>query len=211
MTQHKATKRQQNRRWRIAAASSLTVAFATAACATVPAVAPLAPEQEAFWARLLAHCGQAYEGRVTLSAGNPADTAFARERLVMHVRECSPTEIRVPFYVGDDRSREWVFTRTATGLRLKHDHRHEDGQPDSVTMYGGDTRERGDTWRQSFPADEFTASLNPLFRTNVWTVEFREGVYIYNLERIGTERRFRAEFDFTRPVATPPPPWRVRQ
>jgi hypothetical protein len=23
------------------------------------------------------------------------------------------------------------------GLQLKHDHRHEDGTPDEVTMYGG--------------------------------------------------------------------------
>ena len=45
----------------------------------------------------------------------------------MHVRECSEDAIRIPFHVGEDRSRTWVVTRTANGLRLKHDHRHEDG------------------------------------------------------------------------------------
>jgi hypothetical protein len=155
-------------------------------------------------------CGQAHEGRVTLSAGSTGDAAFASQTLVMHVRECGSEEIRVPFYVGEDRSREWVFTRTPTGLRLKHDHRHQDGTSDSVTMYGGDTRERGESWRQSFPADAYTASLNPLFGTNVWTVEIRDSVFVYNLERIGTERRFRAEFDLTRLVPAPPPPWRVQ-
>jgi hypothetical protein len=179
------------------------------ACATVPG-SRLAPEQEAFWRALTAMCGQAHEGRVTLSAGSAGDDAFASQTLVMHVRECGPHEIRVPFYVGEDRSREWVFTRTVSGLRLKHDHRHEDGQPDSVTMYGGDTREPGETWRQSFPADAYTTSLNPLYGTNVWTVEIREGVFVYNLERVGTDRRFRAEFDLTRQVPAPPPPWRVQ-
>lgn len=188
------------------------LAFTVAAggCVTTSSMS-LASEQEAFWRSLTALCGQAFEGRVVHSSGSAGDTTMANQRLVMHVRECSDAEIRVPFHVGDDRSREWVFTRTATGLRLKHDHRHADGQSDSVTMYGGDTRGPGDTWRQSFPADEHTASMNPLYRTNVWTVELRSGQsYIYDLQRVGTDRRFRVEFDLTRPVAAPPPPWRVR-
>ena len=49
------------------------------------------------------------------------------QRLVMHVRDCSADEVRIPFWVGEDHSRTWVVTRTETGLRLKHDHRHEDG------------------------------------------------------------------------------------
>src|SRR3712207_8407608 len=48
---------------------------------------------------------------------------FAGKRLVMHVRDCSPNEVRIPFHVGEDRSRTWIVTRTAAGLRLKHDHR----------------------------------------------------------------------------------------
>ena len=31
----------------------------------------------------------------------------------MHVRDCSERELRIPFHVGDDRSRTWVVTRTA--------------------------------------------------------------------------------------------------
>lgn len=188
----------------------LAFALAAGGCATTSSI-PLATQQEAFWRSLTALCGQAFEGRVVHSSGSAGDTSMANQRLVMHVRECSDEEIRVPFHVGDDRSREWVFTRTATGLRLKHDHRHEDGQSDSVTMYGGDTRGAGESWRQSFPADEHTVSINPLYRTNVWTVELRPGQsYIYDLQRIGTDRRFRVEFDLTRSVAAPPPPWRVR-
>jgi hypothetical protein len=54
---------------------------------------------------------------------------------------------------AEDRSRTWVITRTATGLRLKHDYRHTDGTPDALTMYGGDTVGPGTAQRQSFPAD----------------------------------------------------------
>lgn len=183
-----------------------------ARCATLGGAPPLLPpEQEAFWSALQSLCGRAYEGRVLYSAGNPADTAFANQRQVMHVRQCSPAEIRIPFHVGDDRSRTWVVTRTMAGLRLKHDHRHEDGQPDSITMYGGDTRDRGERARQVFPADAHTISLNPLYRTNVWTIDLRPGeTFTYELQRVGTDRRFAVQFDLSREVAAPPPPWGAR-
>lgn len=129
------------------------------------------------------------------------------KRLVMHIRECGPSEIRIPFHVGDDRSRTWVLTRTPTGLRLKHDHRHEDGKPDSITMYGGDTRGEGESNRQAFPADDHTIALNPLYRTNVWTMVIDPARFTYDLVRVGTPRRFRVEFDLARPVEAPLPPW----
>jgi hypothetical protein len=181
---------------------------AAAACATVPAAgARLVREQEAFWAAISAHCGRAYEGRVAVSTGSAGDTAMAGKRLVMHVRECGPGEIRIPFHVGDDRSRTWVLTRTATGLRLKHDHRHEDGTPDAITQYGGDARGPGAANSQSFPADSHTVSLNPVYKTNVWTMEIDRARFVYELIRVGTDRRFRVDFDLTRPVSAPPAPW----
>jgi hypothetical protein len=126
----------------------------------------------------------------------------------MHVRECSGDTIRIPFHVGENRSRTWVLTRTEAGLRLKHDHRHEDGSEDSVTQYGGDTRDAGTAGRQEFHADSLTAALIPAARTNVWTIELVPGErFVYALRREGTERRFRAEFDLSQPAATPPPPW----
>jgi hypothetical protein len=138
----------------------------------------------------------------------PGDPAFDEGVLVMHVRECAEDEIRVPFHVGENRSRTWVFTRTDGGLRLKHDHRHEDGTEDELTWYGGDTRDAGTAERQAFAADAHTAALLPEAATNVWTVEIVPGErYVYQLVREGTERRFRAEFDLTRPVPAPPAPW----
>lgn len=162
--------------------------------------------QDVFWAELTALCGSAYEGRVVVS--EPPDEAFDTARLVMHVRECSETEIRVPFHVGDDRSRTWVFTRTADGLRLKHDHRHEDGSEDEITQYGGDTPSEGTAKSQEFAADEHTATLIPAAATNVWTVAIHpEATFVYALRREGTDRRFRAEFELGQRVPAPPPPW----
>jgi hypothetical protein len=162
--------------------------------------------QAQYWAALRQHCGQAYEGTVVEAPAG--DTTFANRRLVMHVRECLDDEIRIPFHVGEDRSRTWLITRTAEGLRLKHDHRHEDGSPDEVTMYGGDTAAEGTADVQEFRADAHTAELIPAARTNVWTVEIRPGSqYVYALRREGTDRRFRIEFDLTRPVEAPPAPW----
>lgn len=161
---------------------------------------------DAFWTALHALCGQAFGGR--LVEGAAGDSLVRRGPLVMHVRDCSNDAIRIPFQVGADRSRTWVLTRTRAGLRLKHDHRHADGTPDAITQYGGDTRDDGAPERQEFHADSLTAALIPAARTNIWTVELEPGSrFAYALRRVGTDRRFRVEFDLTRQVPVPPPAW----
>ncbi len=166
-----------------------------------------------FFSRLSALCGQAFEGRIA-SPPVGADASFAGKRLVMHVRDCSAETIRIPFHVGDDRSRTWVVTRTAAGYRLKHDHRHADGSEDKVTQYGGDTGGPGTAGRQEFPADAFTKALllregNAAGVANVWAVEVEpRRTFAYGLRR--PSRFFRVEFDLARPMAAPPPPWGAR-
>lgn len=178
------------------------------ACGAAPdSSSPASDDPRAeFWNTLTALCGQAFAGSVV--ENEPADPTFDTQPLVMHVRECTDEEIRIPFHVGEDRSRTWVISRTGEGLRLKHDHRHEDGTPDEVTQYGGDTTDPGTATSQSFPADAGTAELIPAAATNVWTLELIPGeTFAYALRREGTERRFRAEFDLRRPVPAPPAPW----
>ncbi len=171
-----------------------------------PALAALPEAQQLFWLNLQSMCGMAFEGRVVEDTTDSPD--FAGRTLVMHVRRCDDQRILVPFHVGDNRSRTWVFTHTGSGLRLKHDHRHEDGSEDDLTQYGGDTESNGSSHMQEFHADAHTASLIAAAVTNVWTVELVPGrVFAYALRREGTPRRFRAEFDLTRPIAPPPPPW----
>ena len=150
-------------------------------------------------------CGQAFAGQ--LVEYNDSDEDLLGQEMVMHVRECSEDEVRIPFFVGEDRSRTWVFTRTTDGLRLKHDHRHEDGSEDEITQYGGDAT-GGSATEQAFPADAWTRELIPYAANNTWTVVIEPGVsFSYRLRRAGTDRRFRVDFDLTKPVTPPPPPW----
>jgi hypothetical protein len=181
-------------------------ALVLAGCATRPAAPP------DFFTALSALCGKAYEGRIA-SPATPADASFAGKRLVMHVRNCTADTIRIPFHVGDDASRTWVVTRTTTGYRLKHDHRHRDGSEDKVTQYGGDSITSVSAERQLFPADAFTKALlvrenNPAGAANVWAIEVEPRLFAYELRR--PARFFRVEFDLARPVAPPPAPWGSR-
>jgi hypothetical protein len=166
-----------------------------------------------FLDQLRSLCGKAFAGRIV--ANEPPSTTpdpFEGQALVMHVRECAEGELRIPFHVGADRSRTWVLTRTAVGLRLKHDHRHEDGSDDAVTMYGGDTREAGSAQRQAFPVDaesiaSFTANGLNASLENTWAIEVEPGQrFVYELSR-PTGRLFRVEFDLAAPIDAPPAPW----
>lgn len=205
--------------------------------------APQAPEgdsdtklgpQDAFFAALSTHCGKAYAGK--LVSEDEADADFVNATMVMHVSECSETRIAVPFHVqltneaGTlewDRSRTWLITRTAdgpekSGLRLKHDHRHKDGEEDALTQYGGDTADEGTARTQSFPVDQFSVDMfnaqgYDASVTNVWSVEvdpvgIEGGKYVYQLQRTveggaSEPRLFRVEFDLSQEVEAPPPAW----
>ncbi|AOH35226.1 hypothetical protein BGP89_01685 [Luteimonas sp. JM171] len=229
---------------RVITVSSLTLALALAACApstddqpdpvaeahaeaaaqaaeaAASAEGLIEPADE-FLIRLAEHCGQAFAGRIVANEpASPEPDAFEGQDLVMHVRGCEePTrEIRVPFHVGDNHSRTWILTRTEDGLRLKHDHRLEDGSDDPVTMYGGDTVEPGTAQRQEFPVDQesielFSREGLDVSTTNVWAMEIEPGQrFLYELARPeGGQnpegRLFQVEFDLTQPVETPPTPW----
>lgn len=164
-----------------------------------------------FLAGLQPLCGKAYEGIITTNEGGAANDPFVGKRLVMHVRGCKAGEVQIPLHVGEDRSRTWIVTRTAAGLRLKHDHRHADGTEDKLTQYGGDTTAPGTAARQEFPADGFSRTLfadnklPPGAQQNVWALEQGQGTFTYELSRPG--RVVRMVFDLTRPVPTPPAPW----
>ena len=185
--------------------------------ATADETRPAASSPAEFLRQLHALCGKAFAGRVVADTPASTDNPFAGKKLIMHVRECAAGETRVPFHVGDDHSRTWVFTAdTGTGqLRLKHDHRHADGSADAMTWYGGDSRvgavaRTATGWRYEFPAD---AESQQLFRRldravsvpNVWAVELDARRFVYELAR--PNRLFRVEFDLTRPQALPPAPW----
>lgn len=175
----------------------------------------LRTDRQTFISNLRALCGQSFAGH--LVSTDDADADFRDLSMVMHVRDCGDDIIRIPFHVGDDRSRTWVITSLGDGLRLEHDHRHEDGTSDALTLYGGQTEagnaglKVNDERAQNFPADDKTKALFireniEVSTQNTWRVEVQPGnVFAYQMSRPG--RMFRVEFDLTKPVATPPPAW----
>ncbi|MEM8635150.1 MAG: hypothetical protein AAGF33_09260 [Pseudomonadota bacterium] len=187
--------------------SALSLMTATAACAG------FAPDPGGgFFATLSEVCekGEAYSGRVVST--DEADAAFADETLIAHFRSCAADEIRIPFHVGENRSRTWVITPIETGLRLKHDHRHEDGSEDTITQYGGDTVGEGSETRQEFPADPYSKDLFVqeglgISVSNVWAIEIDPDRDLFAYELSRPSRYFRVEFDLANPVAPPPSPW----
>ena len=169
----------------------VAVVLAVSALLAVPLSASDAEAPTAFFERLRSLCGSTFEGTATFPE-DPGD-AFRGKKLIATVEHCGEREIRIPFYVGEDRSRTWVLRRVEGGLELKHDHRHADGTPDEITWYGGTTAGAGTSLSQSFPADEHTASLIPEAATNEWFLTLSEGgsELTYYLER-HAKPRFKA-------------------
>lgn len=153
--------------------------------------AEAADSRSTFFDNIASLCGTVFEGYSSF----PSDPehSFAGKLLVATVASCTDDEIRIPFWVGENQSRTWILTRTSEGLLLKHDHRHEDGTPDEITMYGGWATREGNAGSQSFPADAHTRQLIPEAATNVWTLSLSEdgAALTYDLER-HSEPRFRA-------------------
>ena len=204
------------RAWAVVVCGTLLVACSSAKPGGAMQAAGATAEAQAdvFMARIAKHCGQAFAGRIVANEPKTAaPDAFEGKMLVMHVRGCDDPrrELRIPFHVGEDRSRTWVLTRTPGGLRLKHDHRHADGTPDVLTMYGGDTADAGTAARQEFPVDAESVAL---FRregsaasvNNTWAMEIAGDTFVYELSRPGG-RLFRVSFDLSRPVKPPSAPW----
>lgn len=130
-----------------------------------------------FWNMLQSLCGSTFYGKSSFPTD--PDDAFFGKQLTAEFSKCEDTEIRMPFNVGENRTRTWIFTKTDDGIRLKHKHIHEDGSLDEVTNYGGDAAFAeyksepdvgGVMVKVAFPADDFTKELLPAAATNQWEV-----------------------------------------
>tara|TARA_A200000113_G_scaffold96769_1_gene86535 strand:+ start:843 stop:1439 length:597 start_codon:yes stop_codon:yes gene_type:complete len=165
------------------------------------------PTHDAFFNAIKTHCGKAFQGKV--SKDNVGNT-FGDAALVMHIRNCTDSEIQIPFHVGNDASRTWILTKTGAGLMLKHDHRNEDGSFHTSTMYGGHTLDEGFAQVQSFPADAYSKALFigsgiAASTDNVWQMMIYPRRFSYRLIR--PAREVQVDFDLDNPVALPKTPW----
>jgi len=157
-----------------------------------------------FWKNLKALSGKAFEGQLV---GAPANDDFAGKKLVMHVLFADDETILIPFNVGDNRSRTWILKYKNGRIELKHDHRHEDGSHDKVTMYGGTSTNSGTQNMQVFPADQETVDVIPAAFSNAWWITVDGNAYTYNLRRLGSDRLFTVSFDLTKEVEIPLTSW----
>ena len=193
--------------WSMAIAATMLVSGVASAQVVKPAPLVSIDSHEKFFAHIKAHCGNAYQGRV--SVNTPASGGFEGD-LIMHVRVCEDDRIEIPFHVGDNHSRTWILTKTGSGISLKHDHRYDDGNYDEQTMYGGHTVDAGYERAQSFPVDQYSKEMFfrqgiPASNTNIWQMFIYPEQFTYRLIREG--REFRVDFDLTKAVDTPPAPW----
>lgn len=157
-----------------------------------------------FLGKLSNHCHKAYAGKIVSS---PVPDDFKDKELIMYVISCSEKEVKIPFFVGEDLSRTWVFTLKEDFIQLKHDHRQKDGTSDEITMYGGTSTNVGRNDIQFFPADQETVAMLPAAAGNVWWVTITDTEYTYNLRRVDTGSFFSVVFDLTKEIETNKRPW----
>ena len=194
-------------RW-FAATSVLSVSLLTLGCAPAPTEQSPIAQQSAFMAAFAPFCGQAFAAKIVQD--NQPSPAWDHP-LVVHVRDCEENIVRMPLHVGDDRSRTWVLTQHPEYIDFQHIHLHQDGSPDAVSPYGGQTTTAGSATKQAFPVDAASKALfieNGLdvSTTNTWTISFiDEYTMSYQLSRPG--RIFEVQVDLSQPIPLPPPAW----
>ena len=158
------------------------------------------PAEKAFFNNLAQYCGWSFSGeQVFMAEGRES---WAHMEFIMHVTVCEDNRIYVPFHLDDDHSRTWMFLVEDGRLRFRHDHRHDDGTPEEITMYGGYGNGKGTALMQDFPADDYTCELIPTSCDAVWRVELSEDLRSYSYMLLyHDELLFHARFDLENPVA----------
>lgn len=159
-----------------------------------------------FLENLNAYCGYSYHGKTTeFSLGTGDGThPLQNPAMVMVLAECSEDEVRIPFFVDEDRSRTWILQMRDGQLHLSHDHRYPDGTEYPQNMYGGYSDGRGTATKHFFPADDFTIAERPQRDINVWSkeIDMENDRYYYRLYLEGM-LRFEATFDLADPQPLP--------
>jgi hypothetical protein len=159
----------------------------------------LSPDEQTFLNNLESLCGKSFLGSEQyIKEGRES---WAHKKFVMHVTKCDSNRVHIPFHLDEDHSRTWMFMVDEKGLRFRHDHRHEDGTPEDVTLYGGYADGTGNAFVQHFPADDFTMEMLADSNSRKWNIILAEDMssFTYELEFQG-ELVFSAKFDLSNPV-----------
>ncbi len=158
----------------------------------------LSDTERGFMNNLAGLCGNSFPGKETYTA--PGRESWADKNFVMHVTVCEDDRVYIPFHLDEDKSRTWMFLATEKGLRFRHDHRHEDGTPEDLTMYGGYADGTGNQYHQHFPADDYTIDLLEDTLGREWRIILAEDMSAFTYQLHYSSRlMFEAEFDLTAP------------
>ena len=146
-------------------------------------------------------CGYSYSGQTTI-VDIASGELFAEAELIMTVSECDDNIVRIPFHVGEDKSRTWILQMKEQGLHLSHDHRYEDGTEHADNFYGGFADRRGTESVHFFPADDKTIADRPGRSINTWSkeIDLSAQKYYYRLY-LQDELRFEVVFDLSNPLS----------
>lgn len=159
----------------------------------------LSQTEIAFLDNLASLCGKSFRGEETYMA--PGRESWAEKDFLMHVTVCEDDRVYIPFHLDEDQSRIWMFIAEDRGLRFRHDHRHEDGTPEDLTMYGGYADGKGNEYRQHFPADDYTIELLEDTLGREWRGILSEDLSSFTYQLLyNSDLVFEAEFDLTDPV-----------
>ncbi len=154
---------------------------------------------QAFFDNLASLCGNKFKGEETYTAEGRDN--WQGKALIMEVILCTDENIHISLAVDDDHSRTWMFMAEEGQLRFRHDHRHVDGTPEEVTLYGGYATNAGNALVQYFPADDYTCQLIDYACKNEWVVMLSDDMskfsYILSLDGV---MRFQADFDLSHPL-----------
>jgi hypothetical protein len=162
----------------------IATALPAGATADPPGADDPLDRQRGFFENLRAMCGQTFGGRTILAP--VTDETFEPARLFMVVEHCEEDEIRVPFIVGDDDSRTWVFQMRQQGLTFFHEHLRPDGTEHDVSGFGGHASPEGTATFQSFP-DFWATEETPPAEHRIWRLAIDEehDLFVYYLDRGG--------------------------
>ena len=129
---------------------------------------------------------------------------------MLHIRDCSDTQIKMPLHIDDNSSRILVLTKSDGIIKLQHDHRHTDGSSDALTLYGGYSSANSTAKVQNFPESAESIAITKAHAPNrtypsVWSIILSSEDITYQVVRPG--RTIKTTFKFTDTVAYPPKAW----
>ncbi len=158
------------------------------------------PLERAFLNNIAQLCGQTFAGQETFIA--EGRESWADKKFVMHVTVCEDNRVYVPFHLDDDQSRTWMFLVENGRLRFRHDHRHDDGTSEEITMYGGYADGNGSSLLQSFPADDYTCKMLPTACNAIWRVFLSDDLTTFSYQLLYEEELlFEGAFDISKNIA----------